>query len=278
MIELTRLRYTYPGGQGAALSELSLTIPDGQFVGVVGANGSGKSTLCYLLAGFLPSFFRGRVEGRAQVGGFDPISDGPSALAGRVGLVFQDPFSQITGTRFSVQEEVAFGLENLGVERGEMRRRVEEALFLVGLSALAERSPYELSGGEQQRLAIASILALRPQVLILDEPTSQLDPQGARQVIETVDRLTAESHATVILVEHRLEWIAAHADRALILHEGRLAADGSPGEVLTRAEVEMLGVRRTRYSLAAETAQHRGWLPAQRPLPATLPQAIRRFQ
>lgn len=278
MIEVTGLHYTYPGMDRPALSDLSLRIPEGQFVSIVGANGSGKSTLCYALAGFIPSFFRGRVQGQVRVSGIDPLSGGPSAVAGRVGLVFQDPFSQITGARFSVEEEIAFGLENLGVDREEMRVRVEEALRLVGLSALSDRSPYELSGGEQQRLALASILALRPRVLVLDEPTSQLDPQGARQVIEAVDRLTAERNATVVLVEHRLEWIAAHADRAVVLHDGRLVADGPPSEILTQPEVEGFGLRRTRYSLAAEAARLRGWLPARRPLPATLPQAIGCFR
>jgi energy-coupling factor transporter ATP-binding protein EcfA2 len=278
MIEVTGLHYTYPGMDHPALSDLSLQIPEGQFVSIVGANGSGKSTLCYALAGFIPSFFRGRVQGQVRVGGIDPLSGGPSAVAGRVGLVFQDPFSQITGARFSVEEEIAFGLENLGVDREEMRARVDEALRLVGLSALSDRSPYELSGGEQQRLALASILALRPRVLVLDEPTSQLDPQGARQVIEAVDRLTAERNATVVLVEHRLEWIAAHADRTVILHEGRLVADGPPAEILTQPEVEGFGLRRTRYSQAAEAARLRGWLPAHQPLPATLPQAIGCFR
>lgn len=278
MIEVTGLQYTYPEMNRPALSELSLQIPDGQFVALVGANGSGKSTLCYALAGFIPSFFRGRVQGQVRVGGIDPLTGGPSAVAGRVGLVFQDPFSQITGARFSVEEEIAFGLENLGVDREEMTVRVEEVLRQVGLSALSDRSPYELSGGEQQRLALASILALQPQILLLDEPTSQLDPQGARQVIETVDRLTAERNATVVLVEHRLEWLAAHADRAIVLHEGRLVADGPPGEVLTRPEVEAFGLRRTRYTQAAEAARRRGWLPSQPPLPATLPQAIGCFR
>ncbi|MGH2605147.1 MAG: energy-coupling factor ABC transporter ATP-binding protein, partial [Anaerolineales bacterium] len=169
-------------------------------------------------------------------------------------------------------------LENLGLDRAEMRVRVEEALSLVGLLALSDRSPYELSGGEQQRLALASILALRPRVLVLDEPTSQLDPQGARQVIEAVDRLTAERNATVVLVEHRLEWIAAHADRAVVLHEGRLVADGPPAEILTQPEAEGFGLRRTRYSQAAEAARDRGWLPARQPLPATLSQAIGCFR
>ncbi|MEX0788717.1 MAG: ABC transporter ATP-binding protein, partial [Anaerolineales bacterium] len=192
MITIEGLTYSYPGAERPALTDFSLDVSEGELVGILGPNGSGKSTLCYAIAGFLPSYFRGDVSGSLQVGGLDPIALGPSSLVGTVGFVFQDPFSQITGARFSVREEVAFGLENLAVPREEMGPRVEDALRMAGLTHLADRSPFELSGGEQQRLALASVLALQPKVLILDEPTSQLDPHGARQVMEAVDRLTTE--------------------------------------------------------------------------------------
>lgn len=277
MIQLNDLSYSYPGAERPALAEVSLRIEEGEFVGIVGANGSGKSTLCYALAGFLPSLFQGECHGQIQVAGLDPTRTGPAALAGTVGFVFQDPFSQITGARFSLEEEVAFGLENIGLPREQMAGRVREALQLVGLGDLADRSPFELSGGEQQRLGLASILALQPQILLLDEPTSQLDPTGARQVIEIVDALTADRRTTVLLIEQRLEWMAAHADRAIVLDEGRVVADGPARKVLTDQSLDRLGVRRTRYTLAAEAAIARHLISQPDLLPATLEQAAEFF-
>ena len=273
MIEVNDLSYTYPGTTRPALDKVSLRLGEGEFVGVVGANGSGKSTLCYALAGFLPTLYQGECHGQVQVAGLDPIRAGPSALAGTVGFVFQDPFSQISGARFSLEEEVAFGLENLGLPREQMAGRVKEALALVGLSDLAGRSPFELSGGEQQRLALASILVLQPQILLLDEPTSQLDPVGAKKVIESVDALAAERRTTILLIEQRLEWMAAHADRAIVLDAGRVVADGPAREILTAPSLDALGVRRTRYTLAAESAVGRRLIPSPDHLPVTLEQA-----
>jgi energy-coupling factor transporter ATP-binding protein EcfA2 len=278
MIEIQSLTYRYPGTGQSALTDLSLAIPEGQFVSIVGPNGAGKSTLCYALAGFVPSFFRGQVQGTIRVAGMDPIASGPSILVGTVGLVIQDPFSQVTGARFSLAEEVAFGLENLGVAASEMPARVMDALRVVRLEALAGRSPFELSGGEQQRLALAAILVLQPKVLILDEPTSHLDPQGVREVIAAVDRLTAERKTTVVLVEQKLEWMAAHVDRTIVLKDGRVAVDGPPQAVLTSSEIEGWGLRRTQYTRAAEAASLRGWTNPANPLPATLEQAVRFFQ
>lgn len=278
MIEVEDFGYTYPDATRPALAGVSLRIREGEFVGIVGANGSGKSTLFYALAGFLPSLFQGECRGKVQVEQMDPTRSGPSALAGTVGLVFQDPFNQISGARFSIEEEVAFGLENLGVPREEMAGRVEQALRLVGLSDLADRSPFELSGGEQQRLALASILVLQPRILLLDEPTSQLDPAGARDVIEILDSLTAEWRTTVLLIEQRLEWMAAHADRVIAMHEGRVVADGPAREVLTAEGLDSLGVRRTRYTLAAQAAFGRRMIRRPGILPATLEQAAEYFR
>jgi len=277
MIQLNGLSYSYPGSKRPALAEISLTIQEGEFVGVVGANGSGKSTLCYALAGYLPSMFQGECQGQILVAGVDPTRAGPAALAGMLGFVFQDPFNQITGARFSLEEEVAFGLENLGLPREQMAERVRESLQFVGLGALADRSPFELSGGEQQRLALASILALQPRLLLLDEPTSQLDPTGARQVIEVVDALAADRGITVLLIEQRLEWMAAHVDRVIVLDEGRLVSDGPTRTVLTAPRLDGLGVRRTRYTQAAGAAVERGLIPQPELLPATLGQAAEFF-
>jgi energy-coupling factor transporter ATP-binding protein EcfA2 len=277
-IEVSDLRYSYPGADRPALDGITFRIEQGELVGVVGANGSGKSTLCYALAGFLPALYQGTAEGTVRVMGLDPVRSGPSAMAGTIGLVLQDPFSQISGARLTVEEEVAFGLENLGVPRAEMAPRVGRALRLAGLGSLAGRSPFELSGGEQQRLALASIFAMEPKVLLLDEPISHLDPVGAREVITAVDQLTAERGTTVLLVEQRLEWMAAHADRALVLEAGRLVEDGPAHRVLTSRSLEARGVLRTRYASAAELAAARRLIARPRRVPATLEEAVGAFR
>ena len=276
MIRVRGFTYSYPAAPKPALVDINLEIPDGQFVGVIGANGAGKSTLCYALSGFIPDFFKGDVKGSLDVAGRDLCKTPVAELAGEVGLVFANPFNQITGARFTVREELAFGLENLGCPRDEMLGRVDAALRLTGLEDLAERSPYALSGGQQQRVAIASVIVMRPKVLVLDEPTSQLDPVGAREVFETLDALTGEG-TTVVLAEHKLEWIAAHADRVIVLREGRVVADGAPREVLAHSSAEEFGLTPTRYTLAARLASAQGLVAGSGPLPVTLDQAAAFF-
>ncbi len=277
MIAINGLTYTYPLTAHPALREVSLSVPAGQFCAVVGANGAGKSTLCYALAGFVPHFYHGTLIGSVSVAGQAVSDTTPGDLAGTVGLVFQNPFNQISGARFSVREEVAFGLENLGTPRDEMLPRIDEALALTGLTDLAERSPYELSGGQQQRLALASVIVMQPRVLVLDEPTSQLDPVGTREVFAALRDLTAGGDTTVILTSHKLEWVAAFAERVIALHAGSVAAEGPPREVLAAPLMAEIGVGHTRYTRAARAAQDRGLVPTGRPLPVTLEQAVEFF-
>ncbi len=278
MIELHQVHYTYPGAQQPALRDVTFSVPPGQLCALVGASQAGKSTLCYTLSGFIPHFFRGALRGSVRVAGLEVPQTPLADLAGVVGLVFQNPFNQISGARFSVRDEVAFGLENLGVPRAEILPRVEQALEMVGLAELADRSPYALSGGQQQRLALAAVIVMRPAVLILDEPTAQLDPVGTRAVFEALRRITAGGQTTVLLVEHKLEWIATFADRVLVLDGGRLVADGEPRAVLGSAQAWDHGVGLTRYTQAAQRAVERGLAQACGPLPVTLEQAQRFFQ
>jgi energy-coupling factor transport system ATP-binding protein len=278
MIRLTGLSYSYPLTRQPALKGIDLHVPAGQFCGVVGANGAGKSTLCYVLAGFIPHLYHGTLDGSAVVDGRSIADHTPGDLAGVVGLVLQNPFNQITGARFTVREEVAFGLENLGIPRGEMIDRVEATLVQTGLIDLADRSPYELSGGQQQRLAIASVLVMQPRLLILDEPTSQLDPVGTREVFATLSQLAQSGGMTVMLTGHRLEWLAAFAQRVIALADGQVVADGPPREVLASPEMLRYHIGQTRYTQAAREAQARGLVPPDRPLPVTLDQAIEFFR
>jgi energy-coupling factor transporter ATP-binding protein EcfA2 len=278
VIRLADVTYYYPRGTVPALDNLSLEVPAGQFCAVIGANGAGKSTLCSALAGFVPHFYRGKLAGTVEVAGIDVAASSLAELSGTVGLVFSNPFNQITGARFTVRDEVAFGLENMGVPLLQMEQRIDDILRFAGLVDLADRSPFALSGGQQQRLAIASVLVMRPQVIVLDEPTSQLDPIGSKEVFAVLRDLAATDEATVFLAEQKLEWVATFADRVLVMHQGRLVADGPPDEILSSPDLSQYGLEPTRYTQAARAAQAAGLRPAGANLPVTLEQAVEYFQ
>ena len=278
MIKIRHLTYTYPSTSTPALVDLSLEVPAGQFCGVVGPNRSGKSTLCYVLTGFAHHFFRGELRGEVRVAGLDVATTPLEELVAFAGLVLANPFNQVTGARFTVREEVAFGLENLGIPRGEMNERIDQALDQVGIPDLADRSPMALSGGEQQRLAIAAILAMQPKLIVLDEPTAQLDPAGSRHVLDVLASMAADHGTTIVLIEHKLEWLAHHADRVILLRKGSIEADGPPRQVLASMEAAGSGVQQTRYSLAARKAVESGLMPGNKVIPVTLEQAIEFFQ
>ena len=277
VITLEHVTYSYPASSEPALRDVSLAIPAGQFCAIVGANGAGKSTLAYTLSGFIPHFYRGSLAGRVTVAGRQTTEAPLSELVLSAGMVFQNPFNQISGTKFTVREEIAFGLENLGAPREEIRGRVAAAMALVGIEALAERSPLALSGGEMQRVAIASVLVMKPPVLILDEPTSQLDPIGSREVFEAIRALAAGGEMTVVMIEHKLEWVAQFAERVVALAGGKVIADGKPAEVLTDERLMVHGVGQTRYTLAARRAREIGLWPAERKLAVTLEEAVMGF-
>ena len=278
MIRLSNVTYSYPRAETPALDHLSLDIPTGQFCAVIGANGAGKSTLCAALAGFVPHFFRGALAGQVEVAGIDIAETTLADLSGTVGLVFSNPFNQITGARFTVREEIAFGMENMGVPPQEMIQRIDEVLHFTGLAELGDRSPYALSGGQQQRLAIASVLVMRPKILVLDEPTSQLDPVGSKEVFAILNRLAAADVATVVLAEQKLEWVATFADRVMVLDHGRLVADGNPHEILASEKLADYGIEPTRYTQVARKAQAAGLRAPNVPLPVTLDQAVEYFR
>lgn len=278
MIRLSEVTYHYPRAPKPALDGLSLEVPAGQLCAVVGANGAGKSTLCYTLAGFVPHFYRGQLTGAVAVAGIDIPQSSLPEIAGSVGLVFSNPFNQITGARFTVYDEIAFGMENLGVPPDEMRARIDEVLRFTGLVELAGRSPLALSGGQQQRLAIASVLVMRPKVIVLDEPTSQLDPIGTKEVFAVLRDLAATNESTIVMAEHKLEWIAVFADRVLVLQDGHLMADGPPSEILTNDNLRDLGLEPTQYTQVAKAALAAGHRANGDKLPATLEAAVEYFR
>ena len=229
LVEIENLSYTYPGAGAPALEGITLGIPPGEFVLLAGASGSGKSTLCRALNGLVPHFYGGRISGSVRICGVDTRSTGVSDLARTVGMVFQDPENQmVTDNPVS---EVAFGLENMGLEPLQMRKRVEEVLASLSLSALRDKTVNELSGGQKQKLALASVLAMHPKVIVLDEPTSQLDPVSAEEFLSTLKSLNDELGLVVLLAEHRVERCFHLADRVVVLEGGRLAFAGAPREM-----------------------------------------------
>lgn len=233
---LEKVSYIYPNAKEIVLKDISLTIDKGEFLGIIGATGAGKTTLCLALTGIVPQFYGGRFFGKIVIAGLDSLEHPVSELASHVGIVFEDPEVQITAT--SVENEIAFALENLCVPREEILRRIPIVLKSVRLEGFEKKNPQELSGGQKQRLAIAAALALQPDLLILDEPTSQLDPIGSQEVFTTVRELKQELGVTIVMVSHAAEEMAEFCDRIALLSEGKLIAVGTPDEIY--ADVDLL--------------------------------------
>ncbi len=239
-IRVENLSFRYAGSDEFALKNVDFSVEEGEFVVVTGPSGCGKTTLCRCLNGLIPHFYEGEMEGRVLIFGTDTREKKVAELSTVVGMVFQNPENQLFCT--TVEQDVAFGLENLGVEREEMVKRVEWAMKLTGVYELRHKAPYELSGGQQQRVVIASVLAMQPRILVLDEPTSFLDPLTAKSILEDLRRLSFELGVTVFLVEHRLDVLAPLCDRVLVLYRGELFADGDPRDVLSSKDVRAIGV------------------------------------
>ena len=233
LVELRHVRFRYASSDSYALNDVSLSAERGEFILLVGPSGCGKSTLLRVLNGLVPHFYEGEFEGEAKVAGLNVRSTPTHVLARHVGMVFQDPENQLFLS--SVEREIAFGLENLGLSRLEVRRRVREVLKEFNLESIKEKAPYELSGGQQQKVAIASVMALEPEILALDEPTANLDPLSALEVLTLVNRLVREKGVLAFVVEHRLELALRFATRMIVMLNGRVAADGGPREVLLKA-------------------------------------------
>jgi energy-coupling factor transport system ATP-binding protein len=261
MIRLEHVTYTYPDAASPALNDVSLELPEGQLILVIGPSGAGKSTLLRCLNGLTPHFSGGVLRGAIHVAGLDPVSVTPRVLSRRVGFVFQDPEAQfVTET---VEDEIAFALENAAMSRQEMRVRVEETLDLLDLTPLRDRPIKTLSGGERQRVAIAAALALRPSILALDEPTSQLDPKSAEDVLNSLVRLNQDLGLTIILAEHRLERVLPYVDSILYLPD-------DDGPVLFDDVRTMMGKIELAPPLV-RLGKALGW----RPLPLTIKEGLR---
>ncbi|MBD2176025.1 ATP-binding cassette domain-containing protein [Pseudanabaena sp. FACHB-1998] len=232
---LDKVSYIYPNSKETVLQDISLTIHQGEFLGIIGATGAGKTTLCLALTGIVPQFYGGRFFGKIAIAGLDSLDHPVSELARHVGIVFEDPEVQITAT--SVENEIAFALENLCVPREEILRRIPSVLKSVRLEGFEKKNPQDLSGGQKQRLAIAAALALQPDLLILDEPTSQLDPIGSQEVFATVRELKENLGVAIVMVSHAAEEMAEFCDRIALLSEGKLLAIGTPSEIYGQVDL-----------------------------------------
>ena len=257
VMECKNVTYTYPLADESSIRNVSLNIEEGKFYGIVGENGSGKTTLCAILRGFAPSFYQGDIQGEVLVYG-KPIGEYGGELATKIGYVFQNPFTQISGVKETVFEEVAYGLENFGVPVEEIVERVEAIMKLTHIDSLAEKNPLELSGGQMQRVALASVLVREPDILIIDEPTSQLDPQGTESVFEII-KMMKDKKKTIILVEHKIDLIAEYADEVLVLRGGKLIAGGDKAQVLSDISLMEQGVQLPQMAILGSRLKEKGF-------------------
>jgi energy-coupling factor transporter ATP-binding protein EcfA2 len=241
MLTLDRVSYRYAGATHASLHDVSVELRDGEVLGVVGRSEAGKSTLCLVASGLAPRTLGGTLAGRVLIDGEETAGRPMHEMATQVAIGFQNPGTQISGVAATVYEEVAFGPMNLGIARDDVLRRTEEALDALAIGPLRERDPDRLSGGQQQLVAIAGLLALAPRHLILDEPTAQLDPAGSRLVSDAITML-AMGGASILIVEQKVDLLARICDRVLALDEGRLLITGRAAEVLADPALHALGV------------------------------------
>lgn len=249
-LKLENVNYKYPLEEKNTLQNINIEIKKGEFWAVIGKNGSGKTTLCNILRRFVPDFYKGELTGKITLEGKELKDYSQKEIVQKIGFVFQNPFTQISGVKNTVFEEIAYGLENLGIERETIISEVEKILKLLEIEKLRDKNPYNLSGGQKQRVALASIIAMNPDILVIDEPTSQLDPKGTEDIFKIIN-LMANEGKTIILVEHKLELIAEYAENILVLDEGEIILSGKASEVLNNKILLEKEIGMTQYSILA---------------------------
>ncbi|MGG3308736.1 ABC transporter ATP-binding protein [Paenibacillus lautus] len=257
IITIKNLSYQYPISESDALKNVNVTIERGKLYALIGANRGGKTTLCNVIRGFIPHFYKGDLRGEVLIEGKDIREWEMGELSQKIGYVFQNPFTQISGVKDNVFEEIAFGLENLGMEPALIREKVDQVINMLEIDYLRDKNPFELSGGQKQRVALASIIVMEPDVLVIDEPTSQLDPKGTEEVFKIIE-LMKKKGKTIILVEHKIELIAEYADDVILLSEGEVAMQGSSQEILTDERALAFGAALPQYSLFGLDMRKRG--------------------
>ena len=255
--KIENVNYKYPLEDKQALKNINIEIKKGEFWAVIGKNGSGKTTFCNMLRRFVPDFYKGELTGKITLEDKELKDYSQKELVQKIGFVFQNPFTQISGVKDTVFEEIAYGLENLGLDKEEIISRVEKILKLLEIEKLRDRNPYDLSGGQKQRVALASIIAMDPDILVIDEPTSQLDPKGTEDIFKIIN-LMANEGKTIILVEHKLELIAEYAENILVLDEGEIILNGKAEEVLNNKILLEKEIGMTQYSMLAYELEKAG--------------------
>jgi energy-coupling factor transporter ATP-binding protein EcfA2 len=238
-ISARNLSFTYAGADKPSMENVNISIEKGEFAILTGPSGCGKTTLCRCLNGLIPNFYSGDIQGELEIDGLDTKGKATAELATHIGFVFQNPENQLFS--LTVERDVAFGLENLGVPKEEALQRIEWAMEATGILGLRDKAPYELSGGQQQRAAIAGVLAMRPNILVLDEPTSFLDPKSAEEIVGVIAKLNMELGLTTLLVEHRLDLVSRYANRVIVMDKGKIALDGTPSEIYGD-EARLIGI------------------------------------
>ena len=255
--KIENVNYKYPLEDKQALKNINIEIKKGEFWAVIGKNGSGKTTFCNMLRRFVPDFYKGELTGKIMLEDKELKDYSQKELVQKIGFVFQNPFTQISGVKDTVFEEIAYGLENLGLEKEEIISKVEKILKMLEIEKLRDRNPYDLSGGQKQRVALASIIAMDPDILVIDEPTSQLDPKGTEDIFRIIN-LMANEGKTIILVEHKLELIAEYAQNILVLDEGEIILSGKAEEVLNNKILLEKEIGMTQYSMLAYELEKSG--------------------
>lgn len=236
VIEFKNYYWSYKGYKGFTLKNLNLSIKKGEFLGIIGPVDTGRSTFCMSILGLVPHLFPGKIKGELIVDGLNVEESELADLSQKVGLVLQSPETQLTGAGISVEEELAFGLQNIGISRKEMIKRVNKMIKLLELTPFRKRSPYELSGGQQQKVAIASVLIMNPKILVLDEPTAKLDPLGTKQVFDFIKKLSRKG-ITIILNSQKIDYLAEFADRICLMNNNKIIKLGNTREVLTNIKL-----------------------------------------
>ena len=260
MIEIQDMSFTYKDEANLALQDICLSVPEGGFLGIIGPAGAGKTTLARAITGMVPHHYPGDFYGSVLVNGMDTVDTSILDLSRQVGMVFQDVDSQIISP--VVEDEILYGLENFGVPREEIPHRLEEALNKMGIENLRERTVGSLSGGQRQKVAIASIIALEPQILVLDEPTGELDPFSSRQVFSLLRELNEKQGITIVLIEQKIMLLCEFAKELAVLQDGSIIRQGKTRDVLAHAEeLQALGVNCPRVTtlsrlLAAKTGEN----------------------
>ncbi|NLK39313.1 MAG: ABC transporter ATP-binding protein [Clostridiales bacterium] len=241
MIKFENFSFTYPDAPAPALKNINLEIQKGAFLGIIGPSGAGKSTLTYAINGAIPHYYQGVCQGQVMVDGIDVFDSTPETISLKVGSVFGDVESFFVAS--VVEEEILFGLENFNIPRSEIEGRITSALDAVGISELRYRSISSLSGGQKQKVAISAAIALRPQILLLDEPTSELDPQSSRQIFSLLRTLNKSNGMTIVVVEQKIMLLCEYVDRLTVINDGEIYSTGSVRDVLsTPSKLEKIGV------------------------------------